>query len=245
VGKPIGPNVARRAALPLLVLALGLVAPGRSTAQDPPPVPAPVRVAAAFTAAWNAHDLPAVLARFAPDAIVRERRAEVPAAVWDTRDPQVVRAYHDTAQATAHEDPETFLWVTGHPAIAAWAAGRFAQHHRFAAGPYRAAGDTVRWPYREFVDPFQLAPGVAPAEGEAEAVVRGGRIAVLSLVQSPASVARQRREAAAGIARAAASRRPPGDATEPAGSAWPLALSGLALLGGVAVALRRRRRPLP
>ena len=34
-------------------------------------------MAAAYTAAWNAHDLPAVLAGFAPDAVVRERRGAV------------------------------------------------------------------------------------------------------------------------------------------------------------------------
>ena len=183
----------------------------------------------------------------------------MPPEVWDTRDPQVVRAYLDGINDGTRNDATGLVWVTGHPAIAAWAAGRFAQHHRFAAGPYRAAGDTVRWPYREFVDPFQLAPGVAPAEGEAEAVVRGGRIAVLSLVQSPASAQRQRGETGAAIARAEATRRAAapgigpnlqprrplrgGPAAEPSGAAWPLALGGLAVLGGATVALRRRRVP--
>ena len=135
-----------------------------------------------------------MLALFAPDAVVRERPGAVPPAVWDTRDPQVVRAYLEGA-SSSHDDAPGLVWVTGRPEIAAWAAVRFAQHHRFAAGPYRAAGDTVGWSYREFVDPFQLLPGVSPAEGDAEAVVRGGRIAVLSLVQSPASVRRQWGEA--------------------------------------------------
>ena len=79
------PGVVRRAALPVLALALGLAAPGRSAAQAPP-APEPVRVAEAFTAAWNAHDLPAVLALLAPDAVVRERQGPVPPHVWDTRD---------------------------------------------------------------------------------------------------------------------------------------------------------------
>src|SRR5688572_18808420 len=75
VGRPTGPNVVLRSALPLLALGLGLVVPGRSAAQAPPvPAPALIPVAAAYTAAWNAHDLPAVLALFAPDAVVRERR---------------------------------------------------------------------------------------------------------------------------------------------------------------------------
>ena len=100
MGGATGLVVGPRAALPVLTLALGLVAPGRSAAQAPPPAPEPARVAEAFTAAWNAHDLPAVLALFAPDAVVRERWGAVPPDVWDTRDPQVVRAYLD-APATA------------------------------------------------------------------------------------------------------------------------------------------------
>ena len=190
VGGATGLVVGRRAALPVLTLALGLAAPGRSAAQAPPPAPEPARVAAAFTAAWNAHDLPAVLALFAPDAVVRERAEEVPPAVWDTRDPQVVRACQDDA-SSSHDDAPSLVWVTGRAGIAAWAARRFARHSRFAADPPRAAGDTVGWSYREFVDPFQVTPGFSPAEGDAEAVARGGRIAVLSLVQSPASVRRR------------------------------------------------------
>ena len=86
--------------------------------------------------------------------------------------------------------------------------------------------------------------------------MRGGRIAVLSLVQTPASVRRQWGEANAAAARAVATRRAapaedgpsvrrresPSGAAEPTDAAWPLALSGLALLAGAAGA-RRRRRP--
>jgi hypothetical protein len=139
-------------------------------------------------------------------------------------------------------------------------AGRFAQRSHLAADPYRVAGDTVAWSYREFVDPYQLLLGVGPAEGEAEAVVHGGRIAVLSFAQSPASVRRRRDEANVAADRAAADRAaarlaapagdgpsvglsgPPRGDAEPTGAAWPLALSGLALPAG-AVALRRRRPP--
>jgi hypothetical protein len=56
------------------------VAPGRSAAQGPPP-PTPltlVSFAQGYVAAWNAHDLAAVLACFAPDAVVRERQRAVP-----------------------------------------------------------------------------------------------------------------------------------------------------------------------
>ena len=116
----------------------------------------------------------------------------------------------------------------------------------------------VGWPYRQFVDPFQLAPGVGPADGDAEAVVRGGRIAVLSLVQAPASVRQQGSEVAAAVRAAATQRaavaggigpdahprRPLRGAADPADAAWPLALGGLALLAA-GTAARRRRRALP
>lgn len=214
-----------------------------------------VAVAEAYTAAWNAHDLPAVLARFAPDAVVRERTGVVPADVWDTRDPRVVRAYLD-GPSDPHDDHSGALtWMMGHRQIAAWAAGSFARHSRLVADPYRAAGDTVGWSYQEFADPFQQIPGVGPVEGEAEAVVRGGRIAVLSLVQAPASVRRRRDGMNAAARRAVATRiaaptgdepsvrlsGPPRGAAEPTGAAWPLGLGGLALLAGAAVARRRRR----
>ena len=250
-----GPGVARRAALPALVLAVKLVAPGRSAAQAPPPAPEPVRVAAAFAAAWNAHDLPAVLAHFAPDAVVRERSGAVPPEVWDTREPQVVRAYRKGSHDGDNYDVDSFVWVTGHAEIAAWAAGSFARHHRLVADPYRAAGDTVGWSYRAFADPYQLMPGIGPAEGDAEAVVRGGRIAVLSLVQTTASVERRRDEMNAAARRAVATRfavpagdgpstrqREPRDAvSEPTDATWPLALGGLALLA--ALLERWHRRP--
>ena len=243
--------------LPVLVLALalGLLTPGLSAAQGPPPTPDPVAVAEAYTAAWNAHDLPAVLALFAPDAVVRERWGAVPPAVWDTRDPQVVRDYLEGAH-DAHDGSRTgstpghLVWVTGHQEIAAWAALAFARRHRIAVGLPRAAGDTAGWPYREFADPYQLLPGVGPTEGDAEAVLRGGRITVLTLIVSPASVQRQWREADAAFVRVEATRHasPPGGepisgpprAAEPAPVGWPLALGGLALLAAVAAARRRR-----
>jgi ketosteroid isomerase-like protein len=232
--------------------------PGPSAAQDLPPRSDLVPLAQAYTAAWNAHDLAAVLACFAPDAVVRERRGEVPPAVWDTRDPQVVRAYLEDSGDGLNYNPSALVWVTGHQEIAAWAAAAFAHRHRFAATQFRAAGDTVRWRYREFVDPYQLAPGVSPAEGEAEAVVRSGRIAVLSLVQSPASVQQQRGEGTAAFARAMATGRaaslgsgPRGPLRGPGGVpasesepvTWPLVLSTLAVLAVATGALRRRRAP--
>jgi len=196
-------------------------------------------VVQAYTAAWNAHDVPAVLARFAPDAEVRERRGAVPPAVWNSRDPQTLQAYLDGSHGDL-TDPQVLTWALGQREIAAWAAARFAQHHRCAAGPYRAAGDTARWPYQEFIAPSPFLPGVGPLEGEAEAVVRGGRIITLTLVVSPESVQRRHGEVQASAARVAATRYaaplgagssgppsgpPYGRApSEPESAAWPLAL---------------------
>jgi hypothetical protein len=221
--------------------------------------PDPVVVARAFDAAWNAHDLQAVLACFAPDAVVRERRGEVPPAVWDTRDPRVVRDFLEDSHDGDAYDTGGLSWAMGHRQIAVWAAARFAQHHRFESARRRVASDPVGWRYREFVDPFQRLPGVGPIEGIAEAVVRGGRITRLTLVQSPASVQRQRAEVAATFDRAMATQqssplpdgpsvrprgsRSEGPAAEPTDSAWPLALSALAVLALATAALRRRRAP--
>ena len=255
---------ARRWAAAVLGLAVaGALAAGTGVAAAAPES-ALIASARAFTAAWNAHDLDAVLALFAPDAVVRVRRGAVPPEVWDSRDPQVVRAYQDGADAGANYDAGGFVWATGRSQIAAWAAAHFKEHHRFAAGPPRAAGGTVGWPYRAFVDPYQLLPGVGPTEGDAEAVVRGGRIATLTLVESSASVRRRGGEADAGFARAMATRRaapywdepagvsvPPGGprgaarAAEPTPVGWPLALGGLGLLAAGAAAQRPRRPRRP
>jgi hypothetical protein len=202
-----------------------------------------------------------VLALFAPDAVVRERRGDVPLAVWDTRDPQVVRDFLEGSQGSndgSSSDTHGLHWITGHQDIAAWAAARFAQQHRYATDQHRAVGATVDWRYREFLDPYQFLPGVGPLEGDAEAVVRDGRITRLTLLLSPASVRRRHGEVeAAGAGRVATYRAslrgagasPPlsgprrAAAAEPAPVGWPLALGALALLGVVTAALRRRRLP--
>jgi hypothetical protein len=215
-------------------------------------------LAEAFTAAWNGRDQDAVLASFAPDAIVRERWGPVPPEVWDSRDAGVVRRYLEDSHDGDAYDTGGLTWASGQEEIAAWAAARWARHARFVVVGYRAVGDTVVWRYQEFVDPFQRTPGIGPIEGTAEAVVRDGAIAVLTLVRSPASVQRQRDEAAVAFDRAMATqvadpardgtsglpRRPRGGgaAAEPTWAAWPLALSGLALLGAL-VAVRRRPAP--
>jgi hypothetical protein len=203
----------------------------------------------------------AVLARFAPDAVVRERRGAVPLDVWDSPDPQVVHAYlNDTSH---NHDAAGLQWATGQQQIASWAAARFAQQPCAVAGPHRTAGDTVRWTYQEFSDPYQRTPGVGPLEGTAEAVVRGGRITVLTLVFSPESAARRWREMVFSAEQSRARHhaapsspfgggaigqrhgpRPTGPtAPETSPVAWPLTLGGLAVLASVVAVLRRHRVP--
>ena len=196
-----------------------------------------------------------MLAGFAPDAVVRERHGEVPAAVWDTRNPQVARSYLDGVHDGDGYATNGFSWTTGHQQLAAWVAARFARNHRLVPDSLRVTGDAVAWRYQERVDPLQVALGVVPLEGDAAAVVRGGRITVLSLVVAPEAVQRLQSEAHAAAVRAAARRRAAasGDAAggplrplraaaaEPPGATWPVALGGLALVGGVTMAVRRRR----
>src|SRR5262249_30003632 len=201
-GRSPGALAALRAALAVLGLALGLVAPGRLAARGGPPPPDAVWLAEAFTAAWNGRDQDAVLACFAPDPIVRERWGAVPPEVWDSRDAGAVRRYVEDSHDGDAYDTGVLTWAGGQEEIAAWAAARWARHDRFVVVGYRAAGDGVTWRYQEFADPFQRTPGIGPTEGTAEAVVRDGAIAVLTLVRSPASVQRQRAEAAAAFDRA-------------------------------------------
>jgi hypothetical protein len=235
-------------------LAPGIARAGAAASGRGDPDPDLVAFARAFGAAWSARDLAAVLAGFAPDAVVRERHGEVPAAVWDTRDPEVARGYLDRAHDGDSYATNGFAWATGPQQLAAWVAARFARDHRIVPDSLRVAGDAVAWRYRELLDAAQVALGIAPLEGDAEAVVRGGRITVLSLVVAPEAVRRLRSEVRVAADRAVAQRRaapsgdavggpaaPRGAAAEPPGATWPLALGGLALAGGVTVALRRRR----
>jgi len=237
-------------------IAPGVARAGAAAAGRAGPDPDRVAFARAFSAAWSARDLAAVLALLAPDAVVRERHGEVPAAVWDARDPQVVRAYLDGAHDGDSYATNGFVWATGPQPLAAWVAARFARDHRVVPDSLRVTGDTVAWRYQELLDPLQVPLGLAPLEGDAEAVVRGGRITVISLVVAPEALQRLQNEANTAAVRAAAraraapsgdavggpARPPRGAAAEPPGATWPLALGGLALAGGVTVALRRRRR---
>jgi len=162
-----------------------------------------VAFARAYTAAWNAHDLEAVLAYFGSEAVVRRRSGEVPEAVWDAQDLQdqwVVEAFLDASPGAG------FGWVRGSVSIRAWARDLFRLGHRTEASDYRAEGATATWRYRDFDGPPQSLHGLGPVEGTAQAEMRAGRIVRLTRVDDPASVARQR-GAAAPILAAHALRR--------------------------------------
>ena len=168
----------------------------------------------------------------------------------------MVRAYLDGAPDGDNYATDGFFWVTGPQQLAAWVAARFARDHRIVPDSFRVTGDTVAWRYQELLDAVQVALGIAPLEGDAEAVVHGGRITVLSLVVAPETLQRLQSEAKVAVIRAAAQRRaspsgaasggparpPRGAAAEPPDATWPLTLGGLALVGGVTMAVRRRRR---
>jgi len=211
-----------------------------------------VAFARAYTAAWNAHDLEAVLARFGPDAVVRRRSEEVPEAVWDAQEQWIVDSFVDASPGAG------FAWVRGSASIRAWARDLFRLGHRTEAAEYRAEGATATWRYRDFDGPPQALHGLGPVEGTAQAEIRAGRIVRLTRVDDPASVARQRAATAPILAAQAAHREAhatqgtearrthgsrAGHPTGPAELGWTL---GAAALGGAALPLawlRLRARP--
>ena len=260
------------------LLAIALVWPAEVGAQalgrvpespDAPGTPSPdlVAFAQAFNATWNAHDVEAVLAFFAPDAVVQQPAAS--AGIDGGGSHATVRDVYGVA-FDAWDDPPAerhgmVEWAADPTARRAWVQRLLRRNHRVAATDYRARGERVRWTFRAFADPYQTLPGVGPTDGTAQAVVRAGHIATLVTAPEPASV-RQREEAvlaadAAGTARSvaratqAASAAPPPErpATQrpdrPAGrvaagaedATWPLLLVGLGV--GASFLVIRRRHP--
>src|SRR5262249_11050584 len=86
--------------------------------------------------------------------------------------PPGVRAYLDGAPDGDGYAPDGFFWVTGPQQLAAWVAARFARDHRIVPDSLRVTRDTVAWRYQELLDAVQVALGIAPLDGDAEAVVR-------------------------------------------------------------------------
>ena len=241
----------------------GLVPAGALWLASPHPLHAQgaalVPVAEAYVAAWNAHDLPAVLALFAPDAVVRERRGAVPAAVWDTRDPQVVRAYlgaADRRRRLRHRRPRLGERPPGGSRRGRGPPSRGATASRRA----RTAPPGTRWAGRTRSSSTPTSARRASARPRATrrrwCAAAGSRGSASSSRPRPCSgsgascgragarAVATRRAAPLGDGPSIPPRRPPrgGPAADPTDAVWPLALGGLALLGVVTMTLRRRRR---
>jgi hypothetical protein len=240
VGRPTGPVRALRSALPLLALALALLAPGPSAAQGlPPPVPNLVPFVEAYTAAWSAHDLEAVLALFAPDAAI----------AFDYGP----SGDDDDGHAEYRGTAAPFSLRAGVAALMEAGVRVDPGGHQAAPVVFRGAPATLaRWPYQRAT----VLASLPPELGTDAVVLRGGRILAYTRTPDRASLA-ARAEALAEAMSAVATRtagRPaaPMGAAPPAAAAtvadptpvgWPLALGGLAGLAAVTAALRRRRLP--
>jgi hypothetical protein len=250
--------VRRRAAAPVQAPAAAALAGGAAAARAAPE-PDLIVVARAFTAAWNAHDVEAVVALFAPDAEVREPRAALATAGPDAAagpdarasDPFGTQRYLAGRPLAVDEDG-TVAWAAGRAELRAWAQDVLARGARTSATGYAAAGEEVTWAFAMALDPLPRVGVAEPLAGTATARLRGGRIASLLLVADGASV--QRREAAstaallatataahAGGADGRPGRAPaPRAAGEAPAGAWPLALGGLGALAALTFGLRRR-----
>jgi len=192
-----------------------------------------VAVAAAFTAAWNAHDVEGVLAGFAPGAEVRQTGVVLVPAGDGSPTGLAVEDVYGTgpwalAEATGARDgtESEVLWATGLPEIRVWLARLFAADHRIEASGYVVEGDTVIWRYRAFAAPSQRVAGAAPAEGTARLVVRAGRILALVVASDPATVARRARQLGAALDARLAAAPWPGGPVRPATAGRAAAADG-------------------
>jgi hypothetical protein len=212
---------------------------------------------AAYTVAWNAGDLEAVLALFAEDAVVRQRGAEI-----ELSGPHVVvrDAFGVPLQYVGDPPPgdsSAVVWAAGRPQIRTWARRLLEAGHRIEAENLRAAGDAVSWDYRATTDLSRNVAGLGPTGGTAELTLRASEIATLTIESDPAGV--RARETATTRALAAArtrgspaiadAERAQGSAAGPGGrgtSAGPwVVAAALSLLGVLVLAAgtARPRRP--
>jgi hypothetical protein len=166
-----------------------------------------------FGVAWNAHDIDAVVAHFAPDAVVRQSTGVTVTVSYyasgmdgfvDLRDVFGARLTASPSQAPFAVEGGAAVW-RGQTGVREWARLLFTLRHRAEVTGYATADGRVTWRYRAHVDPYQTIPGVPRAEGTAAATVRGGWITELSLSMPADRVAQ--REAALNAAAAAAVRR--------------------------------------
>jgi hypothetical protein len=196
-------------------------------------------VAQAFAAAWSAHDLEAVFALFAPEAVITFDYGPA----GDPEDgheeyrggggPRPLRAgVAVLMEASVRVDPGGLQPV---PVV-------------FGGAPATA----VRWPYRRDALPPGPLPPLPPEVGTDEVVVRGGRI--VAYTRTPDEEARAARARALDRATRAMAVRTAHPTAAPAGAAqrspaatgavWPLGLAGLGAGAALLVRWRRRHAPL-
>jgi hypothetical protein len=225
------------------------VAPGRSSAQGAgggDHEAGGLALAAAYTTAWNAGDLDAVVALFDADAVVRQRGAEI-----DVHGPNVaVRDAFGVRLDFVGDPPAAdaggVIWARGRPEIRAWARRLVADGHQVEAANYQAVDDTVRWDYRATTDLFRRLPGVGPSGGTAELTVRAGAIVALTTESDRATVRarelnllRAVAKGPAGAARGGSEGAPGAPSTQARGTPAPgpwIAAAGVSLLAVIAMA---------
>jgi hypothetical protein len=203
-----------------------------------------IALAQAYNAAWSAQDVGAVLAFFAPEAVI----------------------YADRARPASDDHQGEVVWATGAPQLRGWVQARLASNYRVQATNYRGLapryqgdGDAVAWDFKEYADPHE-ALGIEPLVGTAIAVVRAGHIVALYIADDPMSV--ERRDTAyraallahaspsaagqfvSGPAALASAGPRASDPTERIDARWAIGVGCLGAAAAVVARLRRDRRPL-
>jgi hypothetical protein len=219
------------AAAPLAGAAAPAAAPGRPDREADL-----LAFAQAFAAAWSAHDLEAVFALFAPEAVIT----------------------FDSGPASDPEDGHTEYRGGGGPRpLRAGVAVLMGASVQVDPGGLQAApvvfggapATVARWPYRHAALPPGPLPPVPPEVGMDEVVVRGGRI--VAYTRTPDGEARVARARALERATSAVALRSAHPTAAPAGAAqrspeatgavWPLGLAGLGASAALLVRWRRRQ----
>lgn len=215
-----GIRIGLRSAAVALGLSLGVTVCG-ATGVSADGLPFPVAVVASFNSAWNGGEIDQVMAHFGADAVVEQHDVWV----YEVAERAEVEEMYGTGASveagTLRRRGDTVIWAGGFVDVRRWIAALLALDHRVEATGYTLAqrahgveGETVTWRYRASARPYRSLPGVSPAEGTAEAVVRGARIVRLTLRADDASVERRREDVQAAF-ELARLRRPRDFSPEP------------------------------
>ena len=169
-------------------------APGSNTGAALP-LTAEAVLIRAYVAAWNAGDVNAVAALFSPDAQIRQRSPWIEdigeqAGIWDAYGTAFVIPF-----SALHFDHGDIVWAAGRDEVRAWVATLLRDGHRVEVGPLQSAPDgRLAWDYRASTTAQRRIPGVGPTDGHAEATVRSGALASLTIETNLTSALRRIRE---------------------------------------------------